>query len=146
MYTVMYGILVGSTCTMLTLASFLRDIPQRALPFKAWLPSSLNTPVGYWSAYIHQTIGHYTGANINVGFDSLVVGMMMIICARLKVCKHRFNKIYQTLERNQNYHKNKISIDEQLRLEKKLVAECTKYHIAIFQLSIKYFNRFLKIS
>ncbi|KAK0071754.1 hypothetical protein PV325_012411, partial [Microctonus aethiopoides] len=126
MYTVIYGILSESTCTMLTLASFMYDIPQRTLPFKAWLPLNLKTPAVYWIAYIHQTIGHYIGANVNIGFDSLVAGMMMEICAQLKICKHRFNKIHQTLKQTKNYKKNEISIDEQLRLEKQLVAECTK--------------------
>lgn len=131
----MYGIMTESTCTMLTLASFNRDIPRKELPYKAWLPFSITTNTTFWIAYLHQTLGLYIAANMDIGFDSLVIDMMMVLCVQLKILKHRFNIIHQTIKSIRDSYKYKFTKEEELYLEKKLIANCIKHHIAIFELS-----------
>nr|AQN78479.1 olfactory receptor 77 [Meteorus pulchricornis] len=145
LYTLVYGILSDSTCTMLTIASILRDVPNRTLPFKAWLPFSIATPTAYYFAYVHQTLGHYMGCNVNVGFDTLVPSMMMMTCAQLKIFKHRVQKIHQTLKRMKNSSLVEYSVQDQERMEKELVADCAKHHIAIYQFA-KFTNQSFDVS
>ncbi|KAK0080358.1 hypothetical protein PV325_014086 [Microctonus aethiopoides] len=138
--TLMYGIMTESTCTMLTLASFNRDIPRKELPYKAWLPFSITTNTTFWIAYLHQTLGLYIAANMDIGFDSLVIDMMMVLCVQLKILKHRFNIINQTIKSIRDSYDFKFTKKEKLYLEKKLIANCIKHHIAIFELSKETFG------
>lgn len=111
----------------------IRDIPKRILPFKCWLPYSLSTPVAYWISYAHQTIAHYYGANINIAFDAHFAALMMATCAQLQILKHRFHSMHKIIENNQKSEDN--FDNNQDELEKKLLADCTLHHLAIFQLS-----------
>nr|AQN78443.1 olfactory receptor 41 [Meteorus pulchricornis] len=130
-FTLWYGIMTESTCTMLTLASFKRDIPRMELPYKAWMPFSITSPMTFWIAYLHQTLGLYIAANVDIGFDSFVINMMMMTCVQLKILKHRIGKINHTMNSAQSSYKNLFSIVHQMHLETKLIANCTKHHIAI---------------
>lgn len=48
-----------SAVSSFTRASIIRDIPDRELTFKAWVPFDLSKPIYYWVCYIQQIIAGY---------------------------------------------------------------------------------------
>nr|AQN78441.1 olfactory receptor 39 [Meteorus pulchricornis] len=139
LYTILYGILTESTCTMLTLASLNRDVPRGDLPYKAWLPYTISSPNAYWFAYSHQTFGLYIAATTDVAFDTFVPGLMMMTCGQIQIFNHRFEKIFETLKSTTDPNGDALHLEDQAIAEKKLVADCIEHHTAIFESSILFF-------
>ncbi|XP_063993558.1 odorant receptor 46a-like isoform X2 [Diachasmimorpha longicaudata] len=101
------------TTVMVTGASFCTDAPRGILPYKAWYPYSTLTPLGFWSAYLHQIIAHAYGASTNAACDTLVYGMIMQLCSQFAILRHRFQllpKLRGTIEKNiEQREKNQLA-------------------------------------
>nr|AZQ24940.1 odorant receptor [Aphidius gifuensis] len=118
----LYGTLNESTATTITLASIIRDAPQRALAYKAWLPFDESKPIFYWIAFIHQHFGGYCAASMSVAFDTMVVGLMISVCAQLRVLKYRIHHGYNT-----------VTYEQKKNYENDYLVDCIQHHNAIFQ-------------
>lgn len=138
-----------------TSVSITRDIPEHKLAFKGWTPFGLSTPLRYWIAYIHQTIGGYYGgayfqqffffsfilianfivlANLNIAFDTFFPALMMATCAQLRILKHRFQYMHEIIAKYEKSNDKKIYYNRQ-QMEKNLLIDCTTHHLAIYELS-----------
>ncbi|XP_011311726.1 odorant receptor 46a, isoform A isoform X2 [Fopius arisanus] len=135
LFTIMYGTLTEVTCSMLTLSSFIRDIPRRQLLFKSWYPFDRSTLIGFWIAYVHQTISHYIGANVNVAFDTFIPGLMMATTAQLEIIKYRFITMPKTIENKCSESVCEVNEDELMKIETKYLADYTRHHLKILRFS-----------
>ncbi|XP_011311655.1 odorant receptor 46a, isoform A [Fopius arisanus] len=134
-YTILYGTLTNTTCSMLTLSSFIRDIPRRQLLFKSWFPFDRTTPVGFWSTYVYQTIYHYMGANVNIAFDTFLPGLMMATTAQMEILKYRFITLPRMIENKCFESVCEVNADELIKIETKYLADYTRHHLKILRFS-----------
>lgn len=92
----------------------MNDVPQHTLPFNVWLPFNVTTPIGFWTAWIHQTIGHYSAASLSISFDIFIPALMMATSAQLRILRYRFESIYNNIEKESLNNHN--STDNRLKL------------------------------
>lgn len=134
-----FGALTGATVVSLTVRSLIQDIPQRALPFNAWLPYNIDSSeIGYWFAYFHQLLGVAAGASVNVAFDTLVPGLLRQTCAQIKILKLRLHAIPKTIDaiRESPWDEDDGEYQRKSqRFENGLLSECVRHHLEIFQLN-----------
>ncbi|XP_063989745.1 uncharacterized protein LOC135168984 [Diachasmimorpha longicaudata] len=133
--TLLYGILTDTTCSMITLFSFIRDIPRRQVPFNAWYPWDHTSPPGFWYAYIHQTLSHYIGATVNIGFDSFIAGLMMATTAQLEIIKYRIMMMPRAIANERAESDCGSKPEEILKIETKYLTSHTRHHLAILEFS-----------
>ncbi|XP_063988385.1 odorant receptor 46a-like [Diachasmimorpha longicaudata] len=135
LFTILYGMLTDATCSMLTLSSIIRDIPHRQLLFKAWYPWDRSYSVGFWYAYIHQTVSHYIGANVNVAFDTFIPGLMMATTAQLEIIKYRIISIPKAIEKELSKSVCGANAEQLIKLETRYLTDCSRHHLAILEFS-----------
>lgn len=142
--TLWYGALTGTAVVSITVRSLILDIPQRTLPFKAWLPYNYDTSqIGFWFAYFHQLVAHAAGASVNIAFDTLVPGLLRQTCAQIKILKSRLYAIPKTIDaiRESRWNENDSEHQRESQLlESQLLTECVRHHLEIFQLNNRKFN------
>nr|AXM05123.1 odorant receptor [Campoletis chlorideae] len=131
--TVGYGALTGFGATSVLIRSF-QDLAGDKVTYNAWVPYDDTSRMGFWVANLHQILGHAVGAGINVAFDTLVPGVMLLTCGQLNILKLRFHQIPETIF---NGDRRKIkNPDAQIELmEEKMLAECIEHHLKIFKLA-----------
>ncbi|KAK0180361.1 hypothetical protein PV327_006010 [Microctonus hyperodae] len=137
--TVIYGVLTEVTVFMITIGTLFQDIPIGTLPYNTYIPWDYSQGFMYWLAYSYQMISVILSANVDIGYDTLVPGMIMQICAKLHILKYRLNQLPILSHQNKltNDYDNdghKYSVNK-LKTERKLVADCVEYHLLIFKLS-----------
>nr|AQN78494.1 olfactory receptor 92 [Meteorus pulchricornis] len=133
LYTCLAGVLAELSCTLLTVLSLARDFPRRELTHEAWLPFSTATPVAYTIAFLHQIYARYIVASINIGFDCLIPGIMIITSTQLAIFKHRVRKIHDVVEHARNSYNDTFHLKDKVYMEQKLIGSCVEHHCAIFQ-------------
>ncbi|KAK0171696.1 hypothetical protein PV328_005117 [Microctonus aethiopoides] len=138
--TVIYGVLTEVTVFMITIGTLFQDIPIGTLPYNTYVPWDYSQGFMYWLAYSYQMASVILSANVDIGYDTLVPGMIMQICAKLHILKYRLNQLPILLAQNKltNDYDNddhKYSVNK-LKIERKLVADCVKYHLLIFNVYI----------
>ncbi|THK32976.1 odorant receptor 99PSE [Diachasma alloeum] len=107
---------------MVTGASLCTEAPSGILPYKAWYPYNTSTPLGFWSAYLHQIIAHAYGAFTNAACDTLIYGMIMQICAQFAILQHRFHLLPKSL----------AAIGKNIeQWERKELGNCVRHHLRI---------------
>ena len=135
--TCWYGTLTGSAIISITVSSFLVNIPQRTLPFKAWLPYGYDSfEIGFWFAYFHQRIAHAVAATVNIAFDTLFPGFLMQTCTQIKILKFRLDRLPKTIDDRMN---TDVQVDDERYQkesqfqESKSLNECIRHHLKISQ-------------
>nr|QNL15012.1 olfactory receptor 68 [Aulacocentrum confusum] len=118
--TMAYACLTESAVVIVVTVSLFCDVPQRVLPYKAWLPFSPTTNFRYWISYTHQILAHVFGALVNVAFDMLIPSLILQICCQFRLFEHRMLD---------------MSKQTSSRLEKKKLVNCVRHHNKIFQLT-----------
>lgn len=131
-----YGSLVSSCLTIVTLRSLACDLPLRALPYKAWFPFEFyESLVGYSVAYTSQIMTISTGSIIGIAFDSLLPSLMLQTCAQLNILKQRFHEMAQLapgdIRVSEKNNESNLSVPTS---ESRLLSECVRHHIKIFKL------------
>nr|AZQ24924.1 odorant receptor [Aphidius gifuensis] len=137
--TVIYGILTEVTAVMLTFGTLFIDLPEGELPFNTWLPYNHSHGFTYKFAHGQQIISIMTSANIAIAYDTLVPAMILQVCAKLNILKHRFSNFTKMI--NNQINKSSTSIDK-LKKEKQLIADYVKCHLIIFKLAKTINNTF----
>uniref|UniRef100_A0A6V7JGG1 Odorant receptor n=1 Tax=Bracon brevicornis TaxID=1563983 RepID=A0A6V7JGG1_9HYME len=130
--TLVYGGLTEVSVWYLALSTFFRGIPFGVLPYKAWTPYDYWEPVVYWCTYIQQLITLIVSANLNIGFDTIILGFIMQICTQFNIFRHRiqlaisdFNQMLATMPDHVD-HKTLFIYEQNF-------VDCVKYHLAIFR-------------
>ncbi|CAD6229431.1 GSCOCT00006589001.3-RA-CDS, partial [Cotesia congregata] len=123
--TLVYGILTEITVFMVTFGTLLLKLPIGTLPYNTYLPWDYSHGFLYWLAYGYQIISVCLSANSDIGFDTLVPGLMLQITAKLEILKYRFINLVDTLKLTTHWNSNK-SNKNNLEIENKLIADYVK--------------------
>lgn len=132
-----YTALVLSSVFIMMFQSITVDLPQRQLLAQGWLPYTYNsTQIVFFLTYSHQAMAASTGAVINIGFDTLFPGLIMLTCSQIQTLKYRFKALPQILTTRKKSLKlddNDDCAGKNHTLESELIADCIRHHIQIFE-------------
>ncbi|XP_071562708.1 uncharacterized protein [Temnothorax nylanderi] len=126
-FSLRYTFLATGSITGLTLGSILNAMHGH-LPYRVWLPWNYNIPLVFWIISIHQILTLIFACIINVGTETLVLGLLIQTCAQLEIFEsrlHKFiiNKTVRDLGRTlSTSNKNEVGI-----------SECVHYHLSIYR-------------
>ncbi|XP_071631650.1 odorant receptor 4-like isoform X2 [Temnothorax longispinosus] len=95
------------------LYKFDKSIQHRKLTYRAWLPFDYSSTLLFYLAYVHQLISLTVAAFLNVGFDTLICGLLVHVCCQIEIFTYRLRKI--------------VSYSDVLR-------DCVRHHYHIFRL------------
>ncbi|KAK0093250.1 hypothetical protein PV326_013958 [Microctonus aethiopoides] len=110
----------------ITIGRMYGDRIEYELPYRTTLPYDHTEPIIFRFTIVMQFIIVCIGANILAAFDTFFVGMMLQICAKIKILKHRFRVIVSTLEKIQN--EGPYDVIEYDKLETKMFSVWIKSH------------------
>ena len=96
------------------------------LPFKTWIPYSIESRVVFWLTYFYQTFSCFAACLLTCGVDIYVATMMQQISAELEICKHRLYVLPKLLENETNEKCNKT------QQELKFLEDWIIYHKHIY--------------
>ncbi|XP_051164235.1 odorant receptor 9a-like [Leptopilina boulardi] len=134
-YTILYLFITNSTSISLFLIppSKRSDFP---LPFKMWIPYSLNSRLLYFLTYIHQGLGTTMGACVTSAIEGIALMTILQICAQYEIFIYRLNLLSQ-LSTKKNYNESFI-----YNCETKIIKDCVELHCHIFTIGKKLNNLF----
>ncbi|THK32911.1 odorant receptor 89 [Diachasma alloeum] len=135
-FTICYGGLTEATVCYGTIAPFFQNIPFGFLPYKAWSPYDYSSSLIYWCTFCQQLISVFMAANLNIGFDTIIFGILMQICTQFNMLKCRLKMIVDEFDAKQIMMRS-ASDPMILRSYEKYIVDCVKYHTAIFRISKK---------
>ncbi|XP_014207963.1 odorant receptor 4-like [Copidosoma floridanum] len=126
------GLYSISVFTFVYMPYFVSDIEDRVLPYRGWLPYSLDSVRNYRIAYLHQAWAVTIAASVNASTEVLVSGFMIQICAQFRILEERFARLTQTVKAMRDG-----GIDEGLVFaeEKKLLVKLIQHHLKIFEMA-----------
>lgn len=116
------------TASIVIGSSIVMDYPKRAMPYETWQPFNLSTDLRYTAAFAHHTVAHVWGTLINISYDTLVSGLILLGCIQLKILGYRLKSIPTAIKSNNSYFIIK-------QYEERQLAKCVNYHLLIFKLS-----------
>ncbi|KAK0179432.1 hypothetical protein PV327_005184 [Microctonus hyperodae] len=117
----------------ITIGRMYGDRVEYELPYRTTLPYDHTKPFIFRFTIVMQFIIVCIGANILAAFDTFFVGMMLQICAKINILKHRFQVIVTTLERIQK--EESYDVIEYDKLETKMFSVWIKSHNDILSLT-----------
>ncbi|XP_066583901.1 odorant receptor 46a-like isoform X2 [Prorops nasuta] len=121
--TIIYGSAVESTVATTILKSFLFEVKDKQLPFRAWYPSDYIATWNFFAlAYIHQVYSFVVGSFIDIAYETLICGFMMQICAQFEILKHRMQQLVNEQGNRSDHQKN-------------IIINCVRHHNLIYQCS-----------
>nr|UEN71222.1 olfactory receptor 39 [Gregopimpla kuwanae] len=133
--TYLYVGLLEIATIAVTTNSLVNDLPNRVLPFKAWIPYNLETFPAFLLAYFHQTLANIICATVCAANETLVTGLMLQACAQLEILSHRLENLPKLIEYPKTVEENKKRIGKHNTLELKLFSDCIKHHHRIIEFS-----------
>ncbi|XP_014482547.1 PREDICTED: uncharacterized protein LOC106748489 [Dinoponera quadriceps] len=90
--SIKYSLLATSSITGLTIRSVL-NVMQGILPYRVWLPYDSNISLTFWITSIQQIVSLIFATIINVGTETLVLGLFLQTCAQLEIFERRLHKL-----------------------------------------------------
>ncbi|XP_025074597.1 odorant receptor 46a-like [Pogonomyrmex barbatus] len=122
--TLRYMTLVGISCSLNAVVSFLTDFKNRRLTYREWVPYNYSSYMTYCLTYAQQMITTFHSASVNVACDTLLCGLIMHICCQIEILEYRLKKILN----------NQLTLDY-----------CVRHHNRIFEYTRMVNIRFTKI-
>uniref|UniRef100_A0A0C9RRE0 Odorant receptor n=1 Tax=Fopius arisanus TaxID=64838 RepID=A0A0C9RRE0_9HYME len=119
-----------TTCVTMILTSMVKNIPERTLPLKAWVPFSYDDGL-YWPVYLHQVLGLIYVGMIHASYDTFIVGVMLTLCSQLKILQYRNSEM--------SLLTTKSTVDRST-LEKEFVISSIKHHQLLQQFAESFNN------
>ena len=89
--TIIFLVLGGITLTVITAAPLTKGL-NAGLPYKAWVPYSLENRLFFWLTYLLQVIGTFGAGEATIAIDSFIMVMMLQMCAQLEILIYRMQK------------------------------------------------------
>lgn len=118
----------GNVTSMLAVP-FFQTSEQRHLPFKTWLPYSIEKSSNYWLSFFHQFLGLLCCASVSVANDTIVTGFMMQACAQFEILEYRF----KCLPRLASEARNRMADHEVDRREENTLKMNVLHHNHIYE-------------
>ena len=126
--TLWLGTLTGATVTAMLSNDFINDLPERALPFRSWLPYSYPSLTLFLLGYVWIFFIHAIMASAGSTTDTLIAGLMMQTSAQLEILKYRLRNIPNVIDAASSISRSdKNDFDTASSTNIKL-AECVRHH------------------
>ncbi|KAL0112594.1 hypothetical protein PUN28_012115 [Cardiocondyla obscurior] len=122
-----YTFLATCSVTGLTVGSII-NILHGHLPYRIWLPFNYSVRVFYILA-AHQMITLAFAATINVGTETMVLGLFIQTCAQLEIFEDRLRKLIINKTTNNKYHGHAHSLNK----NKTEISDYINYHLSIYK-------------
>lgn len=71
--------------------SMLAGNPEVFLPFKTYEFYDLENRLYYWTNYVFQVIADIIGVFVNISFDNILAGFLLLTCGQIDLCCYRFS-------------------------------------------------------
>ncbi|XP_043285611.1 odorant receptor 94b-like [Venturia canescens] len=123
--TLLFCGLVSVAVMTITIGSVFGNVPNRTLPFKAWLPFDHTSELGFWIGYSHQIWAHGLAATIGGAHDAFFHSFMLQACSQLNILKSRLNSIPDVARKE-----SLISVETREQLK---VRVCVQHHLEIYE-------------
>lgn len=78
------------TFAIAPVALMLAGSPEVFLPFKTYEIYDKNNRLYYWIIYVFQVIANDIGIFVNISFDTMLAGFLLLTCGQIDLCCHRF--------------------------------------------------------
>ncbi|XP_033208298.1 odorant receptor 46a-like [Belonocnema kinseyi] len=115
-----------SGIAFLTLPFLETGLVNVTLPFRTYQPYDVSNNALYLATYTLQLLAAFYGVLLNVTFDTMVYGFILLICAQYEILCHRLLKI--------EYHCSNFSIKK-----------CVHHHVIILDLISSTQSFFMKV-
>lgn len=125
--TIFYSVATELAVWCMTIMTFFQEIPFGVLPYKAWIPYDYSGYRAYWFTFYLQLFSVVLAANFNIGFDSVIPGFILQICAQFNLLKCKLHRAVNSFEGLSGKSAGSVEV-----YEDRLV-ECIRYHNAIFE-------------
>lgn len=102
---------------------------KRNLPYKTWLPYSIENPSNYWLSYVHQVVGLLCCGSVSLATDNIVTGFMLQASTQFDILQHRFQILPSIVEKI----RTRTTFKESSRLEKIMLVRLLQHHDYIYQ-------------
>ncbi|XP_043480584.1 odorant receptor 46a-like [Leptopilina heterotoma] len=91
-YTKFFFIIIFSTTVALTIGGVMKG-NNANLPFKASYPFDEKRVETFWTLYIIQCLNIYSSGCVTVGFETLIMVLIIQICSQLDIIYHRLQTL-----------------------------------------------------
>lgn len=92
-------LVMGGVTIILKATGPLTKGSNAVLPYKAWMPCSLDNRLSFWMAYALQAVGSFGIGEATIAIDTFAMVMMLQLCSQLEILMHRIqNYPYLSLE------------------------------------------------
>lgn len=85
-------LVIGGITIIIKAAAPLVKGSKALLPYKSWVPYSLENRLLFWLTYLLQTVGSFGVGEATIAIDTFVMAMMLQLCAQLEILMHRMQK------------------------------------------------------
>ena len=106
--TMIFFILGSMTIIIRALAPLTKGL-NAGLPYKTWVPYSLENRLFFWLTYFLQALGSFGIGEATIAIDTFIMVMMLQICAQLEILMYRIQKQFRLCANQQHPY----SIEEQ---------------------------------
>ncbi|XP_011311288.1 odorant receptor Or1-like [Fopius arisanus] len=130
-YTLLYAGHLAVFAWLISILTFFQGIPFGVLPYKAWVPYDYSQPLVYWFTFCLQVFSLFAGANMNIGFDTVVPGFFMQICAQFNILKCRLRRTIDEFEEKTL----ELSGAGAVLIYERQIINCVDFHQAILEMS-----------
>lgn len=88
----------GTICV--TLQKITENRAPGELPYLAWIKPNCSNFYLYWLITLYQLYANIHAAQIVLGYDTLLFGYFLQICAQLAMLSHRWNVVFDEFEKS----------------------------------------------
>ncbi|XP_063982158.1 odorant receptor Or1-like [Diachasmimorpha longicaudata] len=136
LYTLLYAGHLAVFAWLISILTFFQGIPFGVLPYKAWIPYDYSDPIVYWFTFSLQVFSLFAGANMNIGFDTVVPGFFMQICAQFNILKCRLRTTIDEFENVVLSVPEKTTSESADVYERRIIA-CVDFYQSVLEMSEK---------
>ncbi|KAJ8937123.1 hypothetical protein NQ318_012981 [Aromia moschata] len=107
------------------------------LPLAGWYPFDTSTTPAFEITFVFQFIGSIVNALSNISVDTLMSGLIMVVCAQLSILNDSLKNMRKYAEdelREAGTQEGELSLKLQGRMDEKLI-ECVVHHRYILEFS-----------
>lgn len=93
MYAMSYTLLINLSSVSYLFISLLTNFRDRKLTFREWVPYDYSPFMIFCLTYSYQYLSMIAASLVNIGCDSLIVGLLLHLCCQITILKYRLKRL-----------------------------------------------------
>ncbi|XP_029665545.1 putative odorant receptor 85d [Formica exsecta] len=121
--TILYAIMIETTCTCMNISSFFTDFRRGNLAYREWIPYEYSSGIMFYIIYFRQLISLTAASVVNVACDCLICGLLLhiycqieILQCRLKKCLRGRGNLGECVHEHNHIYKFAYMVNEKFRV------------------------------